>query len=111
MRKKERLIHRYSNRKMYDTVSRAFITLGQVLSMVGRGIRVRVVDRASGIDITNLIRIRAIANEASRLARRMSRIASQDASRLHEMAQELGRLTRELARLRRFVKKEAKDAG
>jgi|GEM_PF-2016867 len=111
MRKRERLIHRYSNRKMYDTVSKAFITLGQLLGMVNRGVRVRIVDKASGIDITHLIKIRAIASEAGRLARRMSRIASKDTARLQEMAQELGRLAREMARLRRLVKKEAEDAG
>ncbi len=80
MRKTDRLIHRYYNRQMYDTVGRAFITLGQVLGMVGRGIKVRVIDKASGLDITNLIRIRAIANEAEALARRMSRLAERDAS-------------------------------
>ncbi len=111
MRKTDRLIHRYSNRKMYDTVGRAFITLGQVLGMVGRGIKVRVIDKASGLDITNLIRIRAIANEAEALARRMSRLAERDARNLNEMAMVLSRLTKEMARLRNLVKKEAQNGG
>ncbi|MGC8894342.1 MAG: polyhydroxyalkanoate synthesis regulator DNA-binding domain-containing protein [candidate division WOR-3 bacterium] len=111
MRKKVRLIHRYSNRKLYDTVSRAFVTLGQVMGMIGRGIGIKVVDKASGIDMTHLVRLRAIANETERLARRMADLASKDSARLQEMASELGRLTSEMARLRRMVKKEAQNGS
>ncbi|MEO0141183.1 MAG: polyhydroxyalkanoate synthesis regulator DNA-binding domain-containing protein [candidate division WOR-3 bacterium] len=111
MRKKIRLIHRYSNRKMYDTAGKAFITLGQVLRMIAQGIRVKVIDKVSGIDVTNLIRIRAIANEAERIARRMSSAASRDAIKLQELAVELGNLMREMARLSRIVKKEAQNGS
>lgn len=96
---------------MYDTVSKAFVTMGQVLGMFGRGIRLRVIDKASGLDITNLIRIRAIANEAEALARRMSRLAEGDARKLNEMARDLGRLAREMAKLRNLVKGEAQNGG
>lgn len=96
---------------MYDTVSRAFITLGQVLGMIGQGIKLRVIDKASGLDITNLTRIRAIANEVEALAQRMSGFADGDARKLNEMAKELGRLTMEMAGLRRLIKKEARDGS
>jgi len=111
MRKTARLIHRYSNRKMYDTVARAFITLGQVMAMIGKGTRVRVIERASGIDVTNLVRIRAIANETVSLARRMAGLAAVDGTNLSAIANEMGRLGREMTRLGRLVKKEARDGG
>lgn len=96
---------------MYDTVSRAFITLGQVMKMIADGVRVKIIDKESGLDITNPIRVRAIANEAEGLARRMAGLASRDTTNLHGIAKELGKLTREMVRLRELVRKEAQNEG
>jgi polyhydroxyalkanoate synthesis repressor PhaR len=49
-----RLIKKYSNRKLYDTRSRRYITLERIGELVRSGEDVRVVDRASGADLTSV---------------------------------------------------------
>ncbi len=46
------LIKKYANRKLYDTVTRRYVTLDVLASLVAEGIGVRVVDQTSGDDIT-----------------------------------------------------------
>ena len=90
-----REIRRYTNRKMYDTVAKSFVTLSEVLAMVRRGVRVVVVERATGRDITPLILARALAKEAEELARRAATAGYE----------ELTKLTAELRELMERVKK------
>lgn len=47
-----RLIKRYSNRKLYDTVSKGYITLEILEGMVKEGDQVQIMDNDSGEDIT-----------------------------------------------------------
>jgi polyhydroxyalkanoate synthesis repressor PhaR len=47
-----RLIKRYANRKLYDTVARKFTSLGAIRSLVRDGYDVVVVDHATGADLT-----------------------------------------------------------
>ena len=49
------LIKRYSNRKLYDTDARVYVTLDDVAEAVRRGEDVRVIDHASGADMTALV--------------------------------------------------------
>jgi polyhydroxyalkanoate synthesis repressor PhaR len=49
-----RLIKKYSNRKLYDTRSRRYVTLERIGELLRDGEDVRVVDRTSGEDLTNL---------------------------------------------------------
>jgi polyhydroxyalkanoate synthesis repressor PhaR len=51
----ERTIRRYRNRKLYDATAGAYVTLDALGEMVGRGERFRVVDQASGDDISSLV--------------------------------------------------------
>lgn len=46
------LIKKYSNRRLYDTVARCYITLDQVAEMIRLGQEVRVVDASSEADLT-----------------------------------------------------------
>ncbi|MHB8690048.1 MAG: polyhydroxyalkanoate synthesis regulator DNA-binding domain-containing protein [Solirubrobacteraceae bacterium] len=48
----KRVIKRYPNRKLYDSVERSFTSLRGVERMIRRGIDVQVIDNASGEDIT-----------------------------------------------------------
>ena len=50
-----RLIKRYENRKLYDVPARRYVTLLDLGRMVGDGTDVRVVDKKSGDDITEMI--------------------------------------------------------
>ena len=47
-----RLIKKYSNRKLYDTSSRHYITLDKIGELVREGENIQVVDRTSGEDLT-----------------------------------------------------------
>lgn len=49
-----RLIKKYSNRKLYDTRSRRYITLERIGELVREGEDVRVVDRTTGTDLTSV---------------------------------------------------------
>jgi polyhydroxyalkanoate synthesis repressor PhaR len=47
-----RLIKKYTNRKLYDTTSRRYITLERIGELVRGGENIQVVDRGSGEDLT-----------------------------------------------------------
>ncbi|MHB8508727.1 MAG: polyhydroxyalkanoate synthesis regulator DNA-binding domain-containing protein [Candidatus Dormibacteria bacterium] len=47
-----RLIKKYSNRKLYDTRSRRYITLNKIGDLLREGEEIQVVDRSSGEDLT-----------------------------------------------------------
>ena len=47
-----RLIKKYSNRKLYDTSSRRYITLERIGELVRTGENIQVVDRSNGEDLT-----------------------------------------------------------
>ena len=51
----ERTIRRYQNRKLYDATARAYVTLEGLGEMVARGERFRVLDQASGEDISTQV--------------------------------------------------------
>jgi hypothetical protein len=62
----ERVIRRYSNRKLYDPVSRATVTLEDITAMVGGGEDVVVVDAVTGQDVTFPILAKALAKLAGK---------------------------------------------
>ncbi len=49
-----RVIKRYSNRKLYDTAEKQYITLDQIAGLVREGEKLQVVDNSSGEDLTAL---------------------------------------------------------
>jgi polyhydroxyalkanoate synthesis repressor PhaR len=52
---RERLIKRYGNRKLYDPAARKYVTLDGLATMIGRGDEVKVVDQATGHDLTSVV--------------------------------------------------------
>lgn len=61
-----RIIKRYSNRRLYDTHESRTITQTDLANLVRGGVDVKVVDTASGRDITMAVLGRIIINEAPR---------------------------------------------
>jgi len=57
------LIKKYSNRKLYDTQSRRYITLDDIARMVRDGRDVTVVQRDSGQDLTAAVLSQIVARE------------------------------------------------
>jgi polyhydroxyalkanoate synthesis repressor PhaR len=51
--KKQRIIKRYENRKLYDTTDSRFITLNQIRDLIRDGETVQIVEKGSGNDITS----------------------------------------------------------
>ncbi len=61
------LIKRYSNRKLYDSANRCYVTLEQIAHMVRAGEDVQVVDHDSGRDITSLVFMQILLEEQKRV--------------------------------------------
>ncbi len=49
-----RTIKRYSNRKLYDTEEKRYITLDQIATLVRDGLDIKVIDNQSGEDLTTV---------------------------------------------------------
>jgi polyhydroxyalkanoate synthesis repressor PhaR len=47
-------IKRYSNRKLYDTEAKRYITLEGIADLIRTGVDIRVIDNATGEDLTTL---------------------------------------------------------
>lgn len=60
------LIKRYPNRKLYDTNAKRYITLEKIAEMIRNGQEVRVVDYASGEDLTALTLTQIIFEQEKR---------------------------------------------
>jgi polyhydroxyalkanoate synthesis repressor PhaR len=58
------LIKKYENRRLYDATNSRYINLDEVAAFVQRGYDVRVIDVASGEDITRVILTQTIAEGA-----------------------------------------------
>lgn len=64
MAAKSVLIKKYENRRLYDATNSRYINLEEVAALVRSGFDVRVVDAASGEDITRVILTQIIAEGA-----------------------------------------------
>ncbi|MDP6958409.1 MAG: polyhydroxyalkanoate synthesis regulator DNA-binding domain-containing protein [Planctomycetota bacterium] len=49
-----RTIKRYSNRKLYDTQNKKYITLNEIAKLVRSGVDLRVLDKETEEDLTNI---------------------------------------------------------
>lgn len=52
--KKERIIKRYQNRKLYDTSQSRYVTLNDIADMIKNGEDVKIIDNQSKEDLTSL---------------------------------------------------------
>ena len=64
MAAKSILIKKYENRRLYDATNSRYVNLEEVAAFVQRGYEVRVIDAASGEDITRVILTQIIAEGA-----------------------------------------------
>ncbi len=64
MAAKSILIKKYENRRLYDATNSRYVNLEEVAGFVQRGYEVRVIDAASGEDITRVILTQIIAEGA-----------------------------------------------
>ena len=58
------LIKKYENRRLYDTTNSRYVNLEEVAQMIRDGVDVKVVDAASGEDLTRLVLTQIIVEDA-----------------------------------------------
>ncbi len=61
------VIKRYSNRKLYDTDARRYVTLDEIAEAVRRGEEVRVVDHVTGENLTTLTLLQVLFEQEKKL--------------------------------------------
>jgi polyhydroxyalkanoate synthesis repressor PhaR len=61
-----RVIKRYANRKLYDTLESRYVTLDQIAEMIRRGEEVKVIDNNSKEDLTSVTLAQIIFEEEKR---------------------------------------------
>lgn len=61
-----RVVKRYPNRKLYDTVTKQYVALEAIADMIRRGESVQVIDNATGDDHTTLILSQIIVEQEKR---------------------------------------------
>ena len=61
------VVKRYSNRKLYDTESKRYVTLDDLADFIRRGEEVRVVDHVTGEDLTSVTLMQVIYEEEKKI--------------------------------------------
>jgi len=59
----ERLIRKYTNRRLYDTVASRHVTLEDLRRLIVEGEKIKVVDDKSGEDLTRAVLLQVIAEQ------------------------------------------------
>jgi len=59
---KRRLIKKYANRRLYDTVKSRHVTLADLRTMIVEGVDIKIVDDTSGEDITRALLLQIIVD-------------------------------------------------
>src|SRR3990172_4894600 len=61
-----KIIKRYTNRKLYDTVESRYVTLEEIAEMVKQGTEVKIVDNRTKEDLTSITLAQIIFEEEKR---------------------------------------------
>jgi polyhydroxyalkanoate synthesis repressor PhaR len=80
------LIKKYANRKLYDTRTSKYVTLDAIADLVRDGRDIRVVDRDTGNDITQVVLSQIVLTEEKRGPQRL---VDAGADAIHERGQAL----------------------
>jgi polyhydroxyalkanoate synthesis repressor PhaR len=68
------IIKRYSNRKLYDTSAKRYVTLDEIGAAVRRGEEVQVLDHDSGADLTEATLLQVMFEEEKKLGGRLPQV-------------------------------------
>jgi polyhydroxyalkanoate synthesis repressor PhaR len=61
--KEPKVIKRYTNRKLYDTVESRYVTLDEIAEMIKQGVEVKIIDNRSKEDLTSVTLAQIIFEE------------------------------------------------
>ena len=68
------IIKRYSNRKMYNTESKAYVTLDEISYLVQTGGEIQVIDHLTGADITAATMSQVLARQEKKMGGRIPQV-------------------------------------
>src|SRR5258707_13028416 len=64
-----KVIKRYTNRKLYDTVESRYVTLDEIAEMIKQGLEVRIIDNRTKEDLTSVTLAQIIFEEEKKKSR------------------------------------------
>ena len=64
-----KVIKRYTNRKLYDTVESRYVTLDEIASMIKAGVEVKIIDNKSKEDLTSVTLAQIVFEEEKKSSR------------------------------------------
>ncbi len=64
-----KVIKRYTNRKLYDTVESRYVTLDEIAEMVKQGVEVKIVDNRTKVDLTSVTLAQIVFEEEKKTTR------------------------------------------
>jgi polyhydroxyalkanoate synthesis repressor PhaR len=67
--KEPKVIKRYTNRKLYDTVESRYVTLDEIAEMVKQGVEVKIVDNRTKEDLTSVTLAQIVFEEEKKTSR------------------------------------------
>lgn len=105
-----RVIKRYANRKLYDTLRSRYVTLEQIAEMIRSGDDIRIIDNTSRDDITSVTLAQIIFEEEKNQRHflplgALRNIIQSGGESLHELASQAG------ARVRSVFRREGEEGG
>ena len=101
-----RVVRRYPNRKLYDTMGKRYVTLGEIQKWMRRGEQVKIVEHRSGEDVTVPSLLRGLAARPrngvlTKLLNGHEIKNGPSRKEFEKLAQQVRRLTAKLDRFRR----------
>jgi polyhydroxyalkanoate synthesis repressor PhaR len=103
-----RIIKRYSNRKLYDTVESRYVTLPQIAELVRKGEEVRIIDNNSKEDLTSVTLAQILYEEERKQSRALPLAALKDL--IHTSGEKIITSLRE-SPVGKFIGPKAGEAG
>jgi polyhydroxyalkanoate synthesis repressor PhaR len=67
-----RLIKKYPNRRLYDTVLSRYITITDIRTLIAAGTRPRIIEQRSGADITRSVLLQVVTEQELGSAARLT---------------------------------------
>jgi polyhydroxyalkanoate synthesis repressor PhaR len=109
-----RVIKRYANRKLYDTLESRYVTLEQIASMIRRGEEVKVIDNNTKEDLTSVTLAQIIFEEEKKQRSflplsALRNIIQSGGDSLHELMNQLSESAERVGRVFRHPHEEGAD--
>jgi len=109
-----RVIKRYANRKLYDTLESRYVTLDQIAEMIRRGEEVKVIDNNSKDDLTSVTLAQIIFEEEKKQRSflplgALRNIIQSGGESLHDLMNQISESAERMGHI--FHKKEEGEGG